>query len=420
MAFRLGSFARGFAERAMEYKTEEENEIKDLVKASYIDSLEQARENRKAVKARREKLTNIGNELMGLGLNESQAAGILASGAEGAARQLDILRQAATQIKDFDIQTVVSSSSDAGISLEEAVNRTIGELKEYEGPTTIDTGRKPSIFGARKGLQEEQFARYSEQFGEDYRQLRAEAADERVRGELPTTTIDYTKLRDPMRDIEYQTAVAQLTKEQASIGMLGEQLEMDNLKKEKLIAEIDALRNKDEEELDLGDIRSTLNVIDRQLSNVIINKSGANISWSENTGYQTSKEATAKETQALENAKEINSEVLDLVRGGMSLDKAITYATKNIIPRYYPETPTTTPSSGDKTPAESRGVPSTLKDVPTEDIALVNQFLSDEKNKPENMVPGVFFTSLRKYLEDNNVPPSTARRIANTYRDISY
>ena len=424
MAFRLGSFARGFAERAMEYKTEEENEIKELVKASYLDSLSEARENRKAVKAKREKLTNIGNELMLLGLDETQAAGILASGPDGAARQLDLLRQASTQIKDFDISTVVSSSGEAGISLDEAINRTIGELKAYEGPTEVDTGRKPSIFGASKGFQEQQFARYEKQFGENIGQLRAEAADERVRGALPTTKIDYTKLRDPMQDIQDQLAIAQLTKEQAAIGMLGVQLEMDNAKIQKLLAEIDVLRKTDKDKLDPADVRATYKLIDSQLSPLIINKSGANLSWSETTGYQTGKGASDKETKALENAKEINSEVMYLVRGGMNLDDALIYATKNIIPRYYPGTSTIIPppdggdGGGDTTkPEPSRDVPSTLKDVPEETIALVNQFLSNDINKPGKMVRGVFVTSLRQYLMGREVPEITANRIANAYKD---
>jgi antitoxin component HigA of HigAB toxin-antitoxin module len=203
MAFRLGSFARGFAERAMEYKTEEENEIRDLVKASYMDTLEQTRENRKAVKAKREKLTNIGNELKLMGLTDAQAAGIIGSGTEGAERQLELLRESAKSWgKEFDINNVVSAAEDSGITLEEAVNRTIGELKQSQEPVGLEGDRRRSILGAGKGFAADQFAKYSRQFGEDYATIRSEAKDERVRGELPTVTINQSKLYrpDPLED----------------------------------------------------------------------------------------------------------------------------------------------------------------------------------------------------------------------------
>jgi hypothetical protein len=63
----------------------------------------------------------------------------------------------------------------------------------------------------------------------------------------------------------------------------------------------------------------------------------------ENTGYVTSEKATEQELAVLNNAKEINAEVINLVRQGMDLDKAITHATKYIIPKYYPSPP---PSPG--------------------------------------------------------------------------
>jgi antitoxin component HigA of HigAB toxin-antitoxin module len=298
MAFRLGSFARGFAERAMEYKTEEENEIRDLVKASYMDTLEQTRENRKAVKAKREKLTNIGNELKLMGLTDAQAAGIIGSGTEGAERQLELLRESAKSWgKEFDINNVVSAAEDSGITLEEAVNRTIGELKQSQEPVGLEGDRRRSILGAGKGFAADQFAKYSRQFGEDYATIRSEAKDERVRGELPTVTINQSKLYrpDPLEDIRRRQAEADVKIREGEVARLPDADKLSKVQIQKVEAEIAVLRSQaDDDELDLGDVRSTLNVIDRHLSDVIINKSNANLSWSENTGYQTTQKKPQK------------------------------------------------------------------------------------------------------------------------------
>jgi hypothetical protein len=239
---------------------------------------------------------------------------------------------------------------------------------------------------------------------------------------LPTTKIDQSKLYrpDPLEDIRRREAEAQTKLRENEVARIQQDNDLSDLQADKLEAEIAVIRSKaDDDELDLGDVRSTLNVIDRQLSNVIINKSNANLSWSENTGYQTTQTATEKETQALENAKEINSEVLDLVRKGMDLDKAITHATKYIIPKYYPSSPPPPRSDGTEKTKQSR-TPNSLKDVPESDIALVDEFLATEINRPENMVKGVFFSSLKAHLENKGVPSSTARRIANAYTEISY
>jgi hypothetical protein len=189
---------------------------------------------------------------------------------------------------------------------------------------------------------------------------------------------------------------------------------------EKVEAEIAVLRSQaDDDELDLGDVRSTLNVIDRHLSDVIINKSNANLSWSENTGYQTTQKATEKETQALENAKEINSEVLDLVRKGMELDKAITHATKYIIPKYYPSPPPPPPGrDGDDAKAAKFRVPKKLETISKESIALVNDFLAQDKNKIENIKDrGLFFSTLYTHLLNNKMDSKLARVIAREYAE---
>lgn len=425
MAFRLGSFARGFAERAMEYKTEEENEIKELVKASYLDNLQQARENRKAVKDKREKLTNIGNELKLMGLSDAQAAGIISAGPEGAERQLALLRESAKSWgKEFDINTIVSAAEDTGITLEEAVNRTIGELKQSQEPVGLGDDRKRSIFGAGKGFEAEQFARLSKQFGEDFATIRSEAMDERVRGELPTTKIDPSKLYrpDPLEELRRREAEAQVKLRENEVARIQKDNDLSDLQAEKLRAEIDVIRKKDKDKLTDADIRATLNIVDKQLAPILIAASGSKVKWSDTTGYVTPEKASQAERALLQNAKEINAEVINLVRSGVPLDTAITHATKYIIPQYYPGTPEKSDAgTGDtETPSASRGVPRSIQDVPEADIALVDSFLATDINKPENMLKGVFFSSLRAHLEKNGVPPSTARRIANAYTEISY
>ena len=422
MAFRLGSFARGFAERAMEYKTEEENEIRDLVKASYMDTLEQTRENRKAVKAKREKLTNIGNELKLMGLTDAQAAGIIGSGTEGAERQLELLRESAKSWgKEFDINNVVSAAEDSGITLEEAVNRTIGELKQSQEPVGLEGDRRRSIFGAGKGFETDQFAKYSRQFGEDYATIRSEAKDERVRGELPTVTINQSKLYrpDPLEDIRRRQAEADVKISESEVARLPDADKLSKVQIQKVEAEIAVLRSQaDDDELDLGDVRATLSLVDKQLAPVLIAASGSKIKWTENTGYVTSEKATEQELAVLNNAKEINAEVINLVRQGMDLDKAITHATKYIIPKYYPSPP---PSPGREKPdptSSQFSVPKKLYTISKESIALVNDFLSKDKNKIENIKDrGLFFSTLLTHLLNNKMDSKLARVIAKEYAE---
>jgi hypothetical protein len=422
MAFRLGSFARGFAERAMEYKTEEENEIRDLVKASYMDTLEQTRENRKAVKAKREKLTNIGNELKLMGLTDAQAAGIIGSGTEGAERQLELLRESAKSWgKEFDINNVVSAAEDSGITLEEAVNRTIGELKQSQEPVGLGGDRRRSIFGAGKGFETDQFAKYSRQFGEDYATIRSEAKDERVRGELPTVTINQSKLYrpDPLEDIRRRQAEADVKIREGEVARLPDADKLSKVQIQKVEAEIAVLRSQaDDDELDLGDVRATLSLVDKQLAPVLIAASGSKIKWTENTGYVTSEKATEQELAVLNNAKEINAEVINLVRQGMDLDKAITHATKYIIPKYYPSPP---PSPGREKPdptSSQFSVPKKLDTISKESIALVNDFLSKDKNKIENIKDrGLFFSTLLTHLLNNKMDSKLARVIAKEYAE---
>jgi hypothetical protein len=417
MAFRLGSFARGFAERATEYKTEEENEIRDLVKASYIDTLEQTRENRKAVKAKREKLTNIGNELKLMGLTDAQAAGIIGSGTEGAERQLELLRESAKSWgKEFDINNVVSAAEDSGITLEEAVNRTIGELKQSQEPVGLGGDRRRSIFGAGKGFETDQFAKYSRQFGEDYATIRSEAKDERVRGELPTVTINQSKLYrpDPMEKLLLREAEANVEIKESEVARLADVDRMSELEIEKLEETIKKLR--DGEEITDSDIRQNLSVIDRQLSGVIIAAAGVGLSYDENKGgYQTPAKATEQQKQVLITAKQINTKVVDLIRKGMPIDKAIEYAATELIPLYYPPTPKKNETD---LPSEKFSVPKKLETISKESIALVNDFLAQDKNKIENIKDrGLFFSTLYTHLLNNKMDSKLARVIAREYAE---
>lgn len=196
MAFKIGAFARGFATAAVEEKKEKENEIKELVKASYLDSLQEAKELRKDRKAKREKLKELGAQLKQFGFSDAQSAGLLSMGEEGAKRLLELGQTAKINNKEFDVAAFYQVAEDSDLTLDDAINRTMGELKKPATEQLPGFAKQTSFLGGdMTGFAKEQFGQYESSFGEEYQQLRAEAAGEYEYGELPTGTIDYSMLK---------------------------------------------------------------------------------------------------------------------------------------------------------------------------------------------------------------------------------
>ena len=209
MAFKFGAFARGFAEAAVEDKREKEDEIKEIIKTSYVQALDEAKELRKSRKAKREQLKSIGNQLKMMKLSDSQVAGILANGVDGAKNTLAQLQTTAVEYgkagKDFDVNTFVTAAEDSQITIDDAIDRVMGKLKTPEGgPRLPSMTQQSTIFGSMDKFTERQLGQLQEGFGEDLGTLQAEVAGEYEYGELPTVGIDYAKMgvEDPMAELK--------------------------------------------------------------------------------------------------------------------------------------------------------------------------------------------------------------------------
>lgn len=203
MGFNIGAFARGFAERATEQKREKEDEIKELVKASYIDSLNEAKELRKERKAKREKLKELGSQLKQFGFSDAQSAGLLSMGEEGAKNLLALAQTAKINNKEFDVAAFYQVAENSDLTLEDAINRTMGELKKpAEEQLPGFASQKTFLGGDMSDFTREQFGQYEQAFGESYQQIRAEAEGEYKYGDLPAGTIDYSMLKADPDEVE--------------------------------------------------------------------------------------------------------------------------------------------------------------------------------------------------------------------------
>ena len=233
MAFKFGAFARGFAEAAVADKREKETEVKEIIKTSYTQALQEAKELRKERKAKREQLKNIGNQLKMMDMTDSQVAGVLAKGVDGAKKTLELLQATALeygkQNKTFNVNDFVSASTEANITIEDAVDRVMGTLKVAEGGAKLPSlAQQDTFFGSMDKFTERQLGQLQEGFGEDLGALQAEIAGQYEYGELPKATVDIAKmgLPDPMADLnkrakelEIQIAEAELEKESKATPM---------------------------------------------------------------------------------------------------------------------------------------------------------------------------------------------------------
>lgn len=207
MAFKIGSFLGGFAEAASEDKRQKEDEIRDLVKASYADTLSEAKELRKERKAKREALKDLGRQLKAMNMSDAQVAGVLSNGVEGAKHTLDALRTTAVAYgkagKQFDVNTFVTASEDANMSIDDAVDKIMGNLKAGEA-TMPDIADQETFFGSTRKFAEGQMAQLQKAFGEDLGTLQAEVRGDYEYGDIPAATIDYQAmgLEDPLADLQ--------------------------------------------------------------------------------------------------------------------------------------------------------------------------------------------------------------------------
>jgi len=202
MAFSFGAFARGFAQAAVEDKREKEEEIKEIIKTSYTQSLEDAKEFRKERKAKREKLKSIGQQLKMMNMSDSQVAGVLSNGVDGAQKTLDLLQATALEYgkqgRAFEVNDFVSASEESNLTLDDAVNRVMGTVKVPEAGADLPSlAEQSTIFGSLDKFTQSQVSQLEEGFGEDLAKLQAEARGDLEYGELPTATVDIAKMGMP-------------------------------------------------------------------------------------------------------------------------------------------------------------------------------------------------------------------------------
>jgi len=194
MGFRLSSFGAQIARRGSEEIRSREESANELLKLGFVDRMQTVREERKARKEKKEKLTAIGNALEQMGISADGVAGILATDVDEASATLKLLQESARTLgPDFNIDTVVQASGESGITVGQAVDRVMGELKATtEADAIIQTD--DSIFAPSQERLKKRAQEMAQAFGEDYDQVFKEAEGEYVRGELPITKIDYQAL----------------------------------------------------------------------------------------------------------------------------------------------------------------------------------------------------------------------------------
>ena len=281
MAFKIGAFARGFATAAVEEKKEKENEIKELVKASYLDSLQEAKELRKDRKAKREKLKELGAQLKQFGFSDAQSAGLLSMGEEGAKKLLELGQTAKINNKDFDVAAFYQVAEDSDLTLDDAINRTMGELKKPTEKQLPGFASQTTFLGGdMTKFTEGQIGQYEKSFGESYQQLKAEAAGEYEYGDLPSGTIDYSMLKLDKTEQERL------------------QLELARKQMEKIDAEIDEMKAAG---LTIPQQGSIANQIRDNLGNQIAQSFGVNITYDGRTGTVTGPEGEAEKIANAEN-----------------------------------------------------------------------------------------------------------------------
>jgi hypothetical protein len=224
MAFSFGAFARGFAQAAVEDKREKEEEVRDLIKTSYASTLEEAKVLRERRRKKREDLKSVGNQLKLMNLNDSQVAGILSTGVDGAKRQLEILQAAAEKYgPDFNVDTFVTASEESNLTMDDAIDRIMGTPVARATEAKIpEAAQVKTIFGTTDKAAREQLERLEGAFGEDFASLQAETAD-REYGELPQVSIDYSQLgmKTPDEETAQKIKDLQLQKLEAEIADIG-------------------------------------------------------------------------------------------------------------------------------------------------------------------------------------------------------
>ena len=296
MGFSLGAFARGFATAYSEDKEAQEDQVRDLIKTSYATTLEEAKTLRKERKAKREKLKNLGTQLKAMNLNDSQVAGILAMGVDGANRQLEVLTSASEKFgADFKINDFVTASEEAGLTIDDAIDRIMGTPTAVTGKAALpEAAQVKTLLGTSDKAARRQLELLQGSFGEDFAQLQAEVSGDREYGALPEVSIDYTALGTETSEEKLAREIKELQKQ----------------KLEKEIAEID-----DPDDLTPLQEQSLVRGMNNLVAPLVAKQFGTELRWDGNN-YVLPDEASAKAKAAMDQALRLSTDAVMQIKAG--------------------------------------------------------------------------------------------------------
>ena len=296
MGFSLGAFARGFAESYSEDKKEQEDQVRDLIKTSYATTLEEAKVLRKERKAKREKLKQLGTQLQAMNLSDSQVAGILSMGVDGANRQLEVLTSASEKFgSDFKIENFVTATEEAGLTIDDAIDRIMGTPVASTGTAKLpEVAQVKTLFGTSDKAARKQLELLQGTFGEDFAQLQSEVTGEREYGELPKVSIDYTQLGQETPEDKLAREIKELQKQ----------------KLEKEINEID-----DPDKLTPLQEQSLVRGMNNLIAPLVAQQFGTKLTW-DGSNYILPEEASAKAKAAMDQALRLSTNSVAQIKAG--------------------------------------------------------------------------------------------------------
>jgi len=296
MGFSLGAFARGFAESYSEDKKEQEDQVRDLIKTSYATTLEEAKVLRKERKAKREKLKQLGTQLQAMNLSDSQVAGILSMGVDGANRQLEVLTSASEKFgSDFKIENFVKATEEAGLTIDDAIDRIMGTPVASTGTAKLpEVAQVKTLFGTSDKAARKQLELLQGTFGEDFAQLQSEVTGEREYGELPKVSIDYTQLGQETPEDKLAREIKELQKQ----------------KLEKEINEID-----DPDDLTPLQEQSLVRGMNNLIAPLVAQQFGTKLTW-DGSNYILPEEASAKAKAAMDQALRLSTNSVAQIKAG--------------------------------------------------------------------------------------------------------
>ena len=323
-----GAFGRGFAEAATDRRQQTRSVVEKASSDAFLQALEEAQETRKERNARKKRLQELAASLELFGLNEQQTIGVMSMGEEGAKDFLAQAREARKLNKDFDVSKVVTVAEKTNMTITDAINKTMGELKKPE------QSKLPAFAQKDKGLFDidrsktarKQFELLGEAYGEDFDTISAEAAGDYTTEALPTgAQIDYSLFKTPPSE-----------KEQA-------QTELIKLQTKELEAKLSALP--ETEPLEQPDQRATIALTERSLGPLLVSFIGQGVTYDPEKGFQGVAEDNKKLAQAKEIILRSGQKAIDLMNGKDGADaayyrenvgNAMSYLRETYLPKEFP------------------------------------------------------------------------------------